>query len=81
MRYPKFLPENGTIGFVAPSYGCNIEPYKTAFESALVTFESMGYHTELGPTVSRDAESESAIPRRSVGKSCRSIIAQRAMTF
>ena len=49
MRYPKFLPENGTIGFVAPSYGCNIEPYKTAFESALVTFESMGYHTELGP--------------------------------
>lgn len=30
MRYGKFLPENGTIGFVAPSFGCNIEPYKSA---------------------------------------------------
>ena len=28
MKYGKFLPENGTIGFVAPSFGCNIEPYK-----------------------------------------------------
>ena len=25
MKYGKFLPENGTIGFVAPSFGCNIE--------------------------------------------------------
>ena len=28
MRYPKYLPEGGTIGFVAPSFGCNIEPYR-----------------------------------------------------
>ena len=28
MRYGKFLPEKGTIGFVAPSFGCNIEPYR-----------------------------------------------------
>mgnify|MGYP003196560136 CR=1 FL=1 len=34
MKYGKFLPENGTIGFVAPSFGCNIEPYKSAFEYA-----------------------------------------------
>lgn len=33
MKYGKFLPENGTIGFVAPSFGCNIEPYKSAFEN------------------------------------------------
>lgn len=49
MRYPKFLPQNGTIGFAAPSYGCNIEPYKTAFNHALEKFHEMGYCTELGP--------------------------------
>ena len=42
MRYGKFLPENGTIGFVAPSFGCNIEPYKSAFNSALGKFEGKG---------------------------------------
>ncbi len=49
MRYPKFLQEGGTIGFVAPSYGCNIEPYKTAFKSALATFRNMGLQIERGP--------------------------------
>jgi len=49
MRYPKFLPKNGTIGFVAPSFGCNIEPYKTAFEHALEKFHGMGHGTDLGP--------------------------------
>lgn len=34
MRYPKFLPEKGTIGFVAPSFGCATEPYYTAFLNA-----------------------------------------------
>lgn len=49
MRYPKFLKENGTIGFVAPSFGCNIEPYKTAFQNAQKKFTQMGYGLELGP--------------------------------
>lgn len=49
MRYPKFLPEGGTIGFVAPSFGCNLEPYKTAFESAQKKFTAMGYGLDLGP--------------------------------
>lgn len=49
MRYGAFLPENGTIGFVAPSFGCATEPYRTAFESALRKLRGMGYHTELGP--------------------------------
>lgn len=49
MRYPKFLPEKGTIGFVAPSFGCNIEPYRTAFNHALEKFRGMGHQTELGP--------------------------------
>ena len=32
MRYPEFLKDNGSIGFVAPSFGCNIEPYKSALK-------------------------------------------------
>lgn len=49
MRYPKFLKEHDTIGFVAPSFGCAIEPYKSAFENALKKLEEMGYKTHLGP--------------------------------
>lgn len=49
MRYPKNLPENGTIGFVAPSFGCQIEPYKSGFENAQKKFESLGYQLQLGP--------------------------------
>ncbi len=49
MRYPEFLKENGTIGFAAPSFGCAIEPYHTAFRNALGKWERMGYKTHLGP--------------------------------
>lgn len=49
MKYPKFLPEKGTIGFVAPSFGCNTEPYKTAFDSALDKFKALGHGLDLGP--------------------------------
>lgn len=49
MRIPEILKEGGTIGFAAPSFGCNIEPYKSAFDNALKTFEKMGYKTLTGP--------------------------------
>lgn len=49
MRYPEFLPNNGTIGFLAPSFGCATEPYKSAFDHALEVFHQMGYRTVLGP--------------------------------
>ena len=49
MRYPKFLPKNGTIGFVAPSFGCNIEPYRTAFLNAQKKWTNLGYRLDLGP--------------------------------
>ena len=49
MRYPKFLEPGGTIGIVAPSYGCNIEPYRSAFQNALKKWKKMGYKTQLGP--------------------------------
>lgn len=51
MRYPTFLQPNGTIGFIAPSFGCNTEPYYTAFQNALKNFKNMGYKTILGPNV------------------------------
>lgn len=49
MRYPKFLPENGTIGFVAPSFGCASEPYLSAFKHAQDRFTERGYKLLLGP--------------------------------
>ena len=49
MRYPLFLPDGGTIGFVAPSFGCASEPYKTAFIHAQQRFREMGYRLDLGP--------------------------------
>lgn len=51
MKYGKFLPENGTIGFVAPSFGCNIEPYKSAFANAKKIWTNAGYSLSLGPNV------------------------------
>ncbi len=49
MKIPKSLPEKGTIGFVAPSFGCVLEPYHSAFANALEKFQEMGHPTVLGP--------------------------------
>ncbi|MEZ3506599.1 MAG: LD-carboxypeptidase [Lachnospiraceae bacterium] len=49
MRYPRFLQENGTIAFVAPSFGCATEPYKSAFMNAQEKWRKQGYLLELGP--------------------------------
>lgn len=49
MKYPVFLQKNGTIGFVAPSFGCNTEPYRSAFDNAQKKFAEMGYSLDLGP--------------------------------
>ena len=54
MRYPKYLPEQGTIGFVAPSFGCAIEPYHTAFLNAQKKFTALGYSLDLGPNCYAD---------------------------
>jgi len=49
MRYPKDLAKGGTIGFLAPSFGCNTEPYRSAFDHALDRWQGMGYRTVTGP--------------------------------
>ena len=49
MRYPKFIRRGDTIGFCAPSFGCNIEPYRTAFNHAQEVFAQKEYRTVCGP--------------------------------
>ncbi|MCR5300852.1 MAG: LD-carboxypeptidase [Lachnospiraceae bacterium] len=49
MRYPEFLKDGGRIGFIAPSFGCAIEPYSTDFEKSLNWFKDKGYTTVTGP--------------------------------
>ncbi len=49
MKIPKSLPQNGTIGFVAPSFGCNTEPYRSGFDNAQKKFKDRGYTLKLGP--------------------------------
>lgn len=49
MRYPKDLENGGCIGFLAPSFGCAFEPYKSAFDNGLKRLNTMGHSVELGP--------------------------------
>ena len=49
MRYPHFLPDNGSIGFIAPSFGAATEPYRSAFLNACKHFEALGYRCVSGP--------------------------------
>lgn len=51
MKYAPYLKLQGTIGFVAPSFGCAIEPYYTAFENATDTFLKKGYQVKKGSNV------------------------------
>lgn len=54
MRYPEFLPPNGTIGFAAPAFGCATEPYKSAFINAQRKWKAEGYSFKLGPNCYED---------------------------
>lgn len=49
MRLPDFLKDKGTIGFVAPAFGCNIEPYRSGFINAQKIFKDKGYLLDIGP--------------------------------
>ena len=49
MRYPEFIKDGAALGFPAPSFGCNIEPYRSAFNHAQEVFQQLGYHTVCGP--------------------------------
>ena len=66
MRFPKFIKRGDTIGFVAPSFGCDTEPYKTAFGRAQENFRNMGFGIQIGPNcyVGESATSRSCAVRR-----------------
>ena len=49
MRYPSFIKPGDTIGFAAPSFGCNCDPYLTCFKEALKFFEKNGFKINPGP--------------------------------
>lgn len=49
MRYPDFLKQNGTIGFIAPSFGATIEPYTSAFAEGCRVLKGKGYSLVEGP--------------------------------
>lgn len=49
MRYPKFLQQNGAIAFVAPSFGCATEPYKSGFLRAQEKWQQQGFSLIFGP--------------------------------
>ena len=51
MLYPDFLVPGGTIGFVAPSFGCATEPYITGFKRAQERLKNMGLNINNGPNV------------------------------
>ena len=57
MRFPPFIKseeaggKGSVIGFAAPSFGCAIEPYRSAFRNALKKFSERGFSTKLGPNV------------------------------
>ena len=49
MKYPRFLSPLGAVGFAAPSFGCNIEPYQSRLKNALRRFQEWGPPVLLGP--------------------------------
>ena len=53
MRYPEFLKDHETIGFLAPSYGAATEPYYSAFMNAKKIFAEKGFGIHCGPNVTR----------------------------
>lgn len=54
MRYPEFIKKGDKIAFVAPAFGCNAEPYKSAFENFHRILDQKGYSMELGPNCYKD---------------------------
>lgn len=49
MRYAPFIKPGDTLGYIAPSFGCSIDPYKSCFDNALKNWQEAGYKSLLGP--------------------------------
>lgn len=55
MRYGRFLNGGGTIGFVAPSFGCATGYYRPAFDAAKENLKKLGHGIMDGPNVYEDS--------------------------
>ena len=66
MRYPEPIRPGGKVGFIAPSFGCTTEPYRTRFLSAIEHFKDNGYETVLGP----NCFSDSGIGKSNTAEAC-----------
>ena len=51
MKKLNYLPEEGKISLVAPSFGCTTEPYKTRLEVAIKNLEELGFIIDKGPNI------------------------------
>lgn len=51
MKYPEFVKSDSRIGFIAPSFGCDSEPYRTFFEKAVKRFSDKGFTCIEGENV------------------------------
>ena len=51
MRYPDFLKEKGSVGFIAPSFGCATLPYTVCFDQTISELKKLGFSTVEGPNV------------------------------
>lgn len=54
MKYPAFLTTNKKILFIAPSFGCVIEPYRSRLIKAFDVFKEAGFNPTYGPNVFLD---------------------------
>lgn len=68
MRYPEFLKPGDTIGFVAPSFGVTLDPYRAAFLNGLKKLEKLGYGSDIGPNVFRADGTGISAPPEDCGK-------------
>ena len=51
MKYPSYLKDKGSIDLVAPSFGANIDPYKTQVKRSISLFQQMGYTINEGENI------------------------------
>lgn len=47
MKRANFLKEGSTIGLIAPSFGANIEPYKTRLDYSINYFKKLGFNIKI----------------------------------
>ena len=69
MRYPAFLPEQSTIGFVAPSFGAYIEALSHRLSGRAGAVQAGGLSGRSGPNCFEGCGIGISIPRRSADRS------------